>query len=640
MHTLSFRRSISARVSFMGCLALLAVLGAITAAMSVLSTQRARSQIEGNLHAHVDGVAHALDAIELTSRSMVERVYPVFERQVGTTFEAAGDGTLLADGRLLNDNFGPVDDFTERTGGVATIFARQGDDFVRISTSVKKADGTRALGTVLDPAGAPFQAIRQGQTFSGRAMLFGTPYMTHYRPVKNTAGAVVGVLFIGFEVGTYEAAVEAVVRKTRFWNTGGIYLVDPRGGFDTAVLASHPTAKGRRLKDHLPGAKPLFDALATAPDNVVDSPGVLAAGADRWSVMRRSNASGMWVVAEVSDAEAMSDHWQALVVFCTGLALASLALSWALLVSMTSRVGRPLRRLTEVAEAVAAGDLTRSCEPDGDDEIGRVIGAVEAMRRSFVALLDNVRISSRTLTVTSTEIAQGNTDLSARTENAAASLQQTASSIEELTGAVRQASESAHSAAALATSASRAAHEGGDVMTHVVATMSDIESNARRVGEISAVIDGIAFQTNILALNAAVEAARAGEQGRGFAVVAAEVRNLAQRSASAAKEIKSLIAASVASVETGSALVRSAGDTMQRIVANVKEVDQLIAGISHSSVEQSTGLEQVNAAVAQLDRMTQQNASLVEQSASAARGLQEQAGQLHDCLQAYRLPTA
>jgi methyl-accepting chemotaxis protein len=252
---------------------------------------------------------------------------------------------------------------------------------------------------------------------------------------------------------------------------------------------------------------------------------------------------------------------------------------------------------------------------------------VKALRR-VEASISQVRSSADSIGVAAAEIASGNLDLSQRTEQAASSLQQTSSSMEQLTGTVRQTADSARTANQLASSASTVAQRGGAVVSEVVATMEDINQSSRKIADIIGTIDGIAFQTNILALNAAVEAARAGEQGRGFAVVASEVRSLAQRSAAAAREIKSLIGASVDKVESGSRLVQDAGATMGEIVASVQRVSDVIGEISAAAAEQSSGIGQVNGAVSSLDRMTQQNAALVEQSAAAAESLKDQAARL------------
>jgi methyl-accepting chemotaxis protein len=305
-----------------------------------------------------------------------------------------------------------------------------------------------------------------------------------------------------------------------------------------------------------------------------------------------------------------------------------LALGALLAVLLSRSITRPLAQALEQAQAVAGGDLTRRVEVKGQDEVAGLLRALADMQGKLVALVSQVRQGVDSVGTASQEIARGNTDLSQRTEQAASSLQQTASSMEQLTSTVRQTADSARTANQLAASASSVAQRGGEVVSQVVSTMEDINNSSKRIADIIGTIDGIAFQTNILALNAAVEAARAGEQGRGFAVVAGEVRSLAQRSAEAAREIKTLIGASVEKVESGTRLVGDAGSTMSEIVASVQRVSDIIGEISAAAGEQSSGIGQVNNAVTQLDQATQQNAALVEESAAAAESLKEQAAQL------------
>jgi methyl-accepting chemotaxis protein len=299
----------------------------------------------------------------------------------------------------------------------------------------------------------------------------------------------------------------------------------------------------------------------------------------------------------------------------------------------------PLALLRNVAERVGRGDLSVQIHPGRNDEIGDVLHSVEEMRNALRSVVGQVRQSADSVRVASDEVAVGNVDLSQRTEQTASRLQQTASAMEQLTGTVTHSADAARQAHTLAHGAAEVAGRGGEVVAQVVQTMDEISTSSRRIADITGVIDGIAFQTNILALNAAVEAARAGEQGRGFAVVAGEVRIRAQRSAAAAKEIKGLIGSSVERVETGSRLVGNAGQTMGEIVASVQRVSQMIGEISLASGEQSQGLGHVNGAVAELDQMTQQNAALVEQSAAAAESLKQQAARLAQVVDAFKLET-
>ncbi|MBX3605077.1 MAG: HAMP domain-containing protein [Piscinibacter sp.] len=297
----------------------------------------------------------------------------------------------------------------------------------------------------------------------------------------------------------------------------------------------------------------------------------------------------------------------------------------------------PLQQAVAVADRIAAGDLSGTLQVDGRDETARVLTALQAMQDSLRRLVGEVHAGTAGIDTASAEIAAGNLDLSTRTEQAAANLARTAGAMAQLAGTVRQSASAAGQAADLASAAASVAGRGGEVVSRVVATMDEIHESARRIADINAVIDGIAFQTNILALNAAVEAARAGEQGKGFAVVAGEVRNLAQRSAEAAREIKALVGSSLERAEAGARLVGDAGRTMDEIVTSVQQVSGIVGEISATSRTQSGEVGAVDQAVGELDRMTQQNAALVEQSAAAADSLKGQAQRLAQAVSAFRL---
>ena len=324
----------------------------------------------------------------------------------------------------------------------------------------------------------------------------------------------------------------------------------------------------------------------------------------------------------------------ALLVMAVLCLLSGSACAWLISRSVTV----PLRRAAAATQAIAAGDLSRNLEADGRDEVTDVLHGLNSMQRSLRDIVSDVRAATDSIKTASSEVAAGSQDLSGRTEQAASSLEETASSMEQISGAIQHTADAARNANQLANGAATAASQGGDVVTKVMSTMDEISESSRRVVDIIGVIDSIAFQTNILALNAAVEAARAGEQGRGFAVVASEVRALAQRVAEAAREIKSLIGASVDKVDTGSALVKNAGASMETIVDSVRRVAGIIGEITTSSAEQSDGIGQVNAAVSQLDNMTQQNAALVEESAAAAESLKDQADTLARVVSVFKLP--
>ena len=348
--------------------------------------------------------------------------------------------------------------------------------------------------------------------------------------------------------------------------------------------------------------------------------------------MQRGKIDG--IARHIDDVAATS---RSLLILLAALVLAFGAVfAWLL----TTGITQPLHKAVDAARRVASGDLTSQIETGAKDETGQLLQALSDMNQSLLNIVLEVRTGTDSLAISSSEIAAGNQDLSSRTEEQAASLEETASSMEQLTSTVKQNADNARQANQLADAAAAVAVKGGSVVSEVVGTMESINESSRKIVDIISVIDGIAFQTNILALNAAVEAARAGEQGRGFAVVASEVRNLAQRSAAAAKEIKGLIGDSVDKVNQGSKLVGEAGSTMDEIVASVQRVTDIISEISAASAEQSTGIDEVYKAIGQMDQVTQQNAALVEEAAAAADSMQQQSQSLAQVVSVFNVGQA
>jgi methyl-accepting chemotaxis protein len=630
--------SIARRVSLVGVVSLSVILLGTSGALSVLLTRVAHERIVAWVGDKTQSLVDATDALNETSRSLTERNFGAFRQEFGPSFNLNEATDELRDwGPNLNGNFTQVDKFTASTGGVATVFAVKGDDFLRITTSLKNEKGERAMGTLLGKQHPAYATLSAGKPYSGRATLFGRTYMTYYEPIKNDAGKQVGLLFIGFDLDAFESAMNKMASDAKFFDSGGIYMLSVGKDLAQARFASHPSAKGKLVKDVYPD---LVEQLAKVGEDgyMDDAPDVIGNGrSDNFAVVRKNAKTGHWVVAQVSNGEAMASHWSTLIPFWVMLGGATLALGFGLFWMMRHWVARPLATLSDGVRAIAQGDLSKPLLSARNDELGALTRDTEAMRQRLADIIGTVRNSVDSIGTASAEIATGNQDLSQRTEQTASNLQIAASSMEELTGTVKQTADSARTANQLVSTASSAAARGGQVVGQVVATMDEINTSSKKISDIIGVIDGIAFQTNILALNAAVEAARAGEQGRGFAVVAAEVRSLAQRSAAAAKEIKGLIGASVDRVEVGSRLVQEAGSSMSDIVTSVQRVSDIIGEITAASSEQSDGIGNVNQSVVQLDQMTQQNAALVEESAAAAESLKEQAKRLIEAVAVFRL---
>ncbi|MGQ9723793.1 MAG: methyl-accepting chemotaxis protein [Tepidimonas sp.] len=579
-----------------------------------------------------------IEQVDASGRQRAEQLYARFEQLLppaGLSWQAPEGGTqqLSHYGVALAGNNTLVDLFTEQTGGNATVFVRDGDDFRRITTSVKNEDGSRAVGTTLGKDHPAYPLVVQGKPYVGRAILFGKPYMTKYRPI-NLGGEIRAILVVGAD------------------------LTPESGVLNKTILAQSSAERHLALLDMSPRRLGTWDGVqwprARADAAIVTALRQAIERGEREGLLEAGDIEGMPGSGTVEMAWAYYEPWQtaAVVAMRHGdvvaptlqrllrLALAVLAglaaMGWIVWRFFQTQINRPLRNLEHALERLSQGNLDITSSHQRDDEIGRVMRSLDTTLQRWRELITRVRGHADQVAVAAGQIAQGNRDLSARTEQAAASLEQAAASLQQIAEQVRHSADAGRTASTLATQAAQAAQRGGTVVQEAVAAMHAIEASSQKIADIIQVIDGIAFQTNILALNAAVEAARAGEAGRGFAVVAGEVRQLAQRSAQAAREIKALIEDSVGQVRSGSGHVRQAGQTMHEVVDAIGRVTATIAEVAAAAAEQSEQVGQVSAAAGQLDQGTQQNAALVEQSSAAAESLRRLAQELQQALSYFR----
>jgi methyl-accepting chemotaxis protein-2 (aspartate sensor receptor) len=620
----------------------------INLSTSAMLKERAKANVAYNLSG-ISNTVEVFNTAMMNEASSFARLFASdfndgpFTLDPSTTVEIAGKPTpsLKHGGKALNLDFSIPDKFTSDTGVVATIFAADGEEFVRVTTSLKKENGDRAVGTQLDHAHPSYPLLRAGNSYIGLATLFGKQFITQYDPIKDASGKIIGVLFIGLDISKNMDMLKQKIKAITIGETGYIYVLNAAPGKNLGNVLVHPAKEGDNLlemksNDGRQFVKEMLDAKeGSLTYDWADKDG----GAAREKMVEfHTFKPWNWLIVGGTYTEEITREAAQLRNRYALLGLIALVLfAVVLFLLVRAVVSRPLARAEEAAERIAAGDLDVHLEIHNKDEIGLVLRSLNNISDNLSGVVGQVRRGAEQITTASTEIAQGNLDLSQRTEEQASSLEETAASMEELSSAVTQNAENASQANQMALAASGIAAKGGAVVAQVVETMGSITDSSRKIADIISVIDGIAFQTNILALNAAVEAARAGEQGRGFAVVASEVRNLAQRSATAAKEIKELIDDSVNKVETGSKQVEQAGTTMQEVVDSVRRVTDIMAEISHASEEQRAGISQVHEAVTQMDQVTQQNAALVEQAAAAAQALQDQAHELEDVVKIFKL---
>ncbi|HGL6717328.1 Cache 3/Cache 2 fusion domain-containing protein [Burkholderia contaminans] len=649
------RVSVGARLAALAC-ALVAVLFTVFAwTLAHFAGQQLAEEAhmrivdkEQSIRAMVDLFDKALTAEANRSMSLFASFLPPdFSLDPARTVDIGGVAapTLLAGGQPLDLDYSIPDQFLKKSGAIATIFARDGDDFVRITTSLKKQDGARAVGTRLDRAGPAYAPLVAGRSYTGLAKLFGRPYITQYKPVTDATGRVIGALFVGLDIGAELKLVEDGIRALKIGDNGYYFVLDASPGPSRGTFVVHPDADGRPADDtRAPYAQMLAAGQGRLAYTSTD-PAAHDGGPTAKFVSFTTIPQWQWLVGGIAlDDELLAAMRTTRNRFLMIGAVLVAAFATLFVIVVRRVVSRPLDAAARASERYAAGDLSVRIRDGaatrghaGDDEIGRLVQAVDGIGDGLARIVAQVRNSSADIARGTVDIAAGSSNIAARIATQASSVEQTAASMEQITAAVQQSAEHAAQANALVADASAAATNGDAAVQRVVTTMDDIGRATRRIAEITGAIEGIAFQTNILALNAAVEAARAGEHGKGFAVVAAEVRALAQRSAAAVKEIDSLSAESSTTVEQGYRIAEAARGTMRDIVARVDQVRTLIGEISAASREQSTGIEQVNLAVTQIGDATQQNAMLISDAERAAVALRDQAAHLSDAVSVFRL---
>ncbi|XUW91516.1 Cache 3/Cache 2 fusion domain-containing protein [Burkholderia sp. M6-3] len=652
MEFLSLRRaSVGARLAVLSCVLVALIFASFTWALTRSAGTQVSDQVLERIAEKDRSIAAMITLFDKALSTEVDRSTSMFASFLPTTYtldetqkidvNGVATPTFKAGDKVLNMDFSIPDQFLERSGAVATIFARTGDDFVRVTTSLKKQDGSRAIGTLLDRKGPAYALLVANKPYTGLAALFGKRWITQYRPVTDASGRVIGALFVGVNVDQEIQQVEDGIRKLKIGDSGYYFVLNASKGPDRGKLIVHPAAAGQaadnanapyqRMLDMKEGRLEYSSADATLGEKGERSKFVSFITVPEWQWLVGGIAPRDEVMADIT---ATRNRFLVLGFVLVGV------FAVVFLFAVRRLVSRPLDEAAKASERFASGDLSVRVAKSASsraDEIGRLMRSIDGIGEGLARIVSQVRSASTDMSHGTEKIAAGSGNIASRIATQASSLEETAASMEQITSTVQQNADHAAQANNLVTRAANAALEGGRAVERVVSTMGEISRSSQKIAEITSVIEGIAFQTNILALNAAVEAARAGEHGKGFAVVASEVRALAQRSAASVKEIEGLIAESTATVQSGFQIAEQASTTMQGIVQQVGQVRAIMGEISVASREQSGGIEQVNLAVTQIGEATQQNATIVGEAEDAAAELRDHAARLAQVVSVFKL---
>ena len=593
----SFTHRLQFRILAPITLLVIAVIAVATYTLARDAQSKVNEEIQRESHQQIGEVVRTLDI----TKSLIDEQVRGSMRLLTQRGQELGAATLGAPVSLGDkmvpdlmlgktsevNQFDLVDGVTKLFGGTATLFVRSGDDFGRVSTNVKKPDGTRAIGTLLDPKGKVIGDIRDGKAFYGVVQILGNPFITGYEPMRDASGRIVGIWYVGYKAQI--GAIKDEVGKLQLLHGGILDVTDATG-------------------------KTIF-ATANTPSQIDPQ--------DWVSVSEPVPGWGFTVTARYPKATIASHTWSRVMPILLGGAFMVLAILGVTAYLLRRLVIRPLSRAVSVAQRVAAGDLSVQVQSGGRDETGQLLTALADMVTQLTSVIGSVRSSAEQLLSASTQVSATSQSLSQSSSEQAASVEETSATLEQATASIRQNADNARLTDAMAQQAASQASEGGAA---VQGTVSAMQSIAERIS----IIDDIAYQTNMLALNAAIEAARAGEHGKGFAVVAAEVRKLAEKSQAAAKEIGDLASSTVKQAD-------AAGSLIAQMAPAIAKTSDLVQEITAASEEQSTGMQQINQAVAQLSAVTQQNASASEELAATAEEMNAQATALQETMAVFRI---
>ncbi len=533
----------------------------------------------------------------------------------------------------LHENNATVDDFLTRTGAIATLFVRSGDDFVRVATSLRKENGDRAIGTKLDKASPAFAPVLKGDVYRGLALLFGKRYITQYQPVKDTQGNTIAILFVGVDITHSWEVMRSKILGRQLGESGHFFVLDRNRGKNYGNYLFHPSEEGKRPQwDEQELETLLQKTTGTLEQQRPD-------GRQRMLSWITVPGWNWTVVGEVDKAVLLNDVNSLRNQFLIAGLVLSLLFAALFVVIVRRWLTRPLRDAIGLASRYASGDLRASLEVKRQDEVGQLIDAINGIGKGLHAIVLQVRESASDIHLGTNQLAADSSEISEQINKQASSVEETSASMEQLAATVQQNAANMEEMQSLVNETCQEVQKGGTTVGEAVITMDAIRTASQRIADITHVIESISFQTNILALNAAVEAARAGEHGKGFAVVAQEVRALAARSANAVKEIDELTSDTLKKVREGHTLSDNTRQAMESITAHMNHINQLVNEINNASHEQSAGINQVNIAMTHIGEATHINAGRVSRSEQTAGTLREKGAHLTEVVRLFSLKT-